>query len=306
MSLTTYLRGVCFLARFKEEIIVDAYKNAGAILERAIREGEKLVKPGLPVLDLCEAVESRILEEGAQLAFPCNVSINEVAAHYTSPPEDATLIPQHAIVKIDAGAHIKGYIVDKAVSVATTQELKGLVHAAERALERALEVVKPGVCVSLIGEVIESTIRSSGFRPIINLSGHQIKRYQLHVGKTIPNFNTKNLLDRVKPGEVYAIEPFATDGVGVVVATRDAYIYRVLKPALLPKQLAEQLKKHSSLPFAARWIKGIDRTRLEKLLNHLSKRGVLASYPVLTEKSGGIVAQFETTILVTEKSYIAF
>lgn len=294
------------MAEFKEEIIVDAYKDAGVILERAIREGEKLVKPGLPVLDLCEAVEARILDEGAQLAFPCNVSINDVAAHYTSPLGDTTLIPQHAIVKIDAGAHIEGYIVDKAVSVATTQELNGLVHAAERALERALKAVKPGARVSLIGEIIESTIRSSGFKPIINLSGHQIKRYQLHAEKTIPNFNMRNLLDRVKPGEVYAIEPFATDGVGVVVATRDAHIYRVLKPSLLPKQLAEQLKKHNSLPFAARWIKGIDRVRLEKLLNHLSRRGVLASYPVLIEKSGGVVAQFETTILVTEKSYLAF
>ncbi|MBS7246675.1 MAG: type II methionyl aminopeptidase [Candidatus Jordarchaeales archaeon] len=285
---------------------IDAYREAGIVLERAIREGEKLVKPGLPVLDLCEAVESRILNEGAQLAFPCNVSINEIAAHYTSPPEDATLIPEHAIVKIDAGAHVDGYIVDKAVSVATTQDLKDLVHVAERALKKALEAVKPGVRVSLIGETIESTIKSSGFRPIINLSGHQIKRYQLHAGKNIPNVNMRTLLSRVKPGEVYAIEPFVTDGVGVVVAAKDAYIYRVLEPSLLPKQLADLLKKYNSLPFTTRWIKGIDRLRLEKLLSYLTRKGILASYPVLVEKSHGMVAQFETTIIITEDSYLAF
>lgn len=288
-----------------EEKIIDAYREAGTALERAIREGEKLVKPGLPVLDLCEAVESRILDEGAQLAFPCNVSINEIAAHYTSPPEDATLIPEHAIVKIDAGAHTDGYIVDKAVSVATTQDLKDLVHVAERALKKALEAVKPGVRVSFIGETIELTIKSSGFRPIINLSGHQIKRYQLHAGKNIPNVNVRTLLSRVKPGEVYAIEPFVTNGVGIVVAARDAYIYRVLKPSFLPKQL-DLLKKYNSLPFTTRWIKSIDRLRLEKLLSYLTRKGILASYPVLVEKSRGMVAQFETTILVTEDSYLAF
>ena len=288
------------------EKIIDAYKNAGAILERAIREGEKLVKPGLSVLDLCEAVESRILDEGAQLAFPCNVSINEVAAHYTSPPEDNTLIPDHAIVKIDAGAHIDGYIVDKAISVATTQELKSLVRTAEKALKKALEVIKPGTRISLIGGVIESTVKSNGFRPIINLSGHQIERYQLHAGKNIPNVNVRTLLSHVKPGEVYAIEPFVTDGVGVVVASKDAYIYRVLKPSLLPKQLADLLGKYDSLPFAMRWMKGIDRKRLEKILNYLTKKGILTSYPVLLEKSYGMVAQFEATILVTEDSYLAF
>ncbi|MEM1657911.1 MAG: type II methionyl aminopeptidase [Candidatus Jordarchaeales archaeon] len=284
---------------------IDAYKKAGIIVERAIHKGEKLVKPGTLLLDICETVESYILDEGANLAFPCNISVNEVAAHYTPPSGDDTVVPHRAIVKIDAGAHIDGCIVDKAVSVATTQDLKELVHAAEEALRNALKIIKPGMYVSLIGKVIESTIRLHGFKPIINLSGHQIKKYQLHAGRTIPNFDTRNLVDKVLPGEVYAIEPFATNGAGLVTATRKAYIYRVLKAPLLPQQLADQLKNYGSLPFAARWIKNFERARLEKLLDGLVKRGILAAYPVLVEKAKGMVAQFETTVIVTDDLCLA-
>lgn len=297
------LREVPYVALLEGEI--DAYKKAGTIVERAIREGEKLVKPGTPLLDICEAVEACILGEGAELAFPCNVSVNEVAAHYTSPPGDHSIVPSRAIVKIDAGAHIDGCIVDKAISVATTQDLKELVRAAEEALRNALKIIKPGTYVSLIGKVIESTIRLHGFRPIINLSGHQIKKYQLHAGKNIPNFDTRNLVDKVLPGEVYAIEPFATNGAGLVTTTRKVYIYRVLRADLLPQQLADQLKSYGPLPFAARWIKNVEKARLEKILDSLAKRGVLASYPVLVEKARGMVAQFETTVVVTDDLCLA-
>ncbi len=34
-----------------------------------------------------------IRSKGGKPAFPCNVSINEVAAHYTAPPGDKSVIP---------------------------------------------------------------------------------------------------------------------------------------------------------------------------------------------------------------------
>jgi hypothetical protein len=37
----------------------------------------------MPIIDVCEKAEALIRQKGKP-AFPCNVSINEVAAHYTS------------------------------------------------------------------------------------------------------------------------------------------------------------------------------------------------------------------------------
>ena len=53
------------------------------------------------VIDVCEKTEGLIRAKGGKPAFPCNVSINEVAAHYTSPPGDTLRIPEGSTVKVD-------------------------------------------------------------------------------------------------------------------------------------------------------------------------------------------------------------
>ena len=77
-------------------------------------------------------------------AFPCNVSVNDIAAHYTPPADADTVIQEGDLVKVDIGAHLDGYIADTAFSVATDQEGELLVQTVEKALQAATEVVKPG------------------------------------------------------------------------------------------------------------------------------------------------------------------
>jgi len=289
-----------------EEDVIEAYRAAGRILEKALNEGKRLAKPDVLIIELCEAVEEKILSEGGELAFPCNVSVNDVAAHYTSPPGDETRIPREAIVKIDAGAHVDGYIVDKAISVSTSAKWRRLVYATEEALKKALKEVKPNVPVKVLGKTIEKVIRSFGFNPVVNLSGHQIERYTLHAGKSIPNFNARHALSRIRKGEIYAIEPFATNGVGLVMAAGKAYIYRIVNPKEVPPLLRDILEKYNSLPFAVRWVRNIGRKRAMQVLRYLTKKGVLVAYPILVEKSRGWVAQSETTVLVTENACEVF
>ncbi|MCQ4367256.1 MAG: M24 family metallopeptidase, partial [Sulfolobales archaeon] len=57
--------------------------TAGSIAKRALEEGAKTIRPGVKVLDVCEKVESIIMELGGKPAFPCNLSINSEAAHYS-------------------------------------------------------------------------------------------------------------------------------------------------------------------------------------------------------------------------------
>jgi methionyl aminopeptidase len=68
------------------------------------REAKEIVKEGVPLLEICEKVEASIKKKGGELAFPCNICLNEVAAHYSSPPNDIRTVPREAVVKVDLGA----------------------------------------------------------------------------------------------------------------------------------------------------------------------------------------------------------
>ena len=46
-------------------------------------EMRSYVKENMLIIDVCEKVEGTIRAKGGKPSFPCNVSINEVTAHYT-------------------------------------------------------------------------------------------------------------------------------------------------------------------------------------------------------------------------------
>ncbi|MHA2408070.1 MAG: M24 family metallopeptidase, partial [Candidatus Ranarchaeia archaeon] len=152
------------------------YKEAGRIASAVRREVKTLVKVGAPIIEICEAVEKNIKAKGGSLAFPCNVCVNEVAAHYSSPPEDEKVIPKDAIVKIDLGVHIDGYIADTATTISLNREYDGMVVAVEKALDQAIKWIRPNVSIRQLGEVIQKTIEQYGYKPIWNLTGHQMKK----------------------------------------------------------------------------------------------------------------------------------
>ena len=112
------------------------YKRAGKIAREIRTEIKKTVKEGMPIIDICEKVEGMTREKGGRPAFPCNVSINEIAAHYTSPPKDKRTIPDKGVVKVDIGVHIDGYIADTATTICLDPEHQGMVNTAEEALVR--------------------------------------------------------------------------------------------------------------------------------------------------------------------------
>ncbi len=279
--------------------------KAGQIAARVLKEICKEVKPGVKVISLCTRAERRILELGGRPAFPCNVSVNEVAAHYTSPKDDPLTIPDFGVVKVDLGVHIDGYIADTARTVDLDGTLDALVDATEEALQEAISFIRPGVTVGQVGSVIERVIRDYGLRPVRELAGHSLKRFQLHAGKRIPNVGSRDST-RIVAGEYYAIEPFATTG-AKVVETKQMYIFSNTshdKPltGVTEKLRVHLRKRYGPLPFASRWIgvsqKGIRVTdELLKLLRAKAIRG----YPVLVEKKGGLVSQAEHTIFVTDE-----
>jgi len=277
--------------------VLEKYRKAGRIVSEILKEVPSMVERGVSVIELAEWIEKKIEEKGGKPAFPCNISMNEDAAHDTPSPGDERVL-ENQIVKVDIGVHVDGYIADAAITV----DLRGedmLVEASRRALEEAISAVRAGVKTGEIGRVIEETITSMGFRPVVNLGGHGLQRYDVHASPHIPNrfLSTSNYV--LREGDVIAIEPFATNGAGKVAEINRVEIFRVSsqRPVRHPKarELLEELKIYNGLPFCRRWI---HREGLDFLLKQLKISRVLESYPVLREVAGGLISQFEHTVIV--------
>ena len=289
---------------------LEGFRQAGLIARKVRELACKLVREGASVLEICEEVEEAIRGEGAEPAFPCNVGINEVAAHYTSPPGDSLRIPPRSIVKIDLGVSLDGYIADTAATVSLAPELEPLAEASRIVLRKAIESMRAGVPVYRIGRVVEGAARSLGFKPIRNLTGHEIRRYELHAGLSIPNVGAI-CPGKLESGHVYAVEPFLTTarGAGEVVSAGLSTIFRADPGRAKLRKLGGEerelltflVERFRGLPYTPRWIKGFEK--LKAVHEKLVRSGRVYSYPVLVEKRGEPVSQAEHTIIVFEDGF---
>lgn len=294
------------MGRYDEEAI-EKFRLSGKILRESREEIKSFVKENMPIIQVCEKAESLIREKGGRPAFPCNVSINEVAAHYTSPPGDERRIPEKSIVKVDLGAHVDGYVTDTAVTVCFDPYHKKMAEAAEAALAAAISRIHGEMSASKIGGIIENTIKNRGFKPIANLTGHSVGRYLIHAGTSIPNVAQVSLA-KVKTGEVYAIEPFVTlpDAVGRIEDDPQMTIFRLVKSKPVANSYAKELLKHvevnfRTLPFAERWVNGVvPKERHNQAFKELLASRAIIGYPIFVEVSRKPVTQAEHTVLLTE------
>lgn len=282
--------------------------KAGQIAARVLKEVSHQVKPGVKVLKICTLAEKKILEYGGRPAFPCNVSLNEEAAHYTSPHNDSRVFPSKGLVKVDIGAHVNGYLADTAVTIDLDGSYENFIAAASSALDAAIEVIHPGVRVGDVGAAIERTIKKHGLRPVHQLSGHQLKQWNLHAGTNVPNVGTRRGA-KMNLGETFAVEPFATDGNGTVRSSPESYIFaNVLSNKKKLDRLTSQIRnaarqKFGTLPWASRWLSN-SRVNVTAAIHTLLRVGAIRSYPVLIEGKGGMVSQFEHSLFVGEKGAI--
>ena len=231
--------------------------------------------------------------------------MNEIAAHYTSPPNDKQTIPERAIVKVDIGVHIDGYIADTATTICFNPEYDDMVRTAEEALARAVEILRPGLSVTRFGTEIQKVIKTRGFKPVSNLTGHLIRRYIIHAGKSLPNvFNLST--SRIKEGEVYGVEPFVTttSAVGKVDNLEEEHIFRFQKNKSIKNPYAKKMlsyikKNYLSLPFTERWLNQFTASSSYKsaFAELLSSKAVIG-YPVFIEVTEQPVAQAEYSILI--------
>ena len=294
----------------EEELLKEKFENhrlAGNISKEIAPKARELVKVGAKLYDICENIENMILEKVGDkggLGFPCNVSLNNIAAHYSSPPGDETVIKDGDVVKVDYGIHIDGFISDHAFSVSLNPEYDNLIVASREAVDAVLEAAGPGVMTNELGKIAEDKIRSFGYIPVIDLSGHLLEQYELHGRKIIPNISLEKG-EKMEENEVYAMESFASTGTGRIHEMKVCYIYNIIPARTFPrsKPARKILKvinnKYKTLPFAKRWLLKDVGFGFTLGLRELTRLKILHEYHPLADEKGSFVSQAENSFIVT-------
>lgn len=280
---------------------IDNIIKSGKIASQVTKYAKTIVKKDVPLLEIAENIENEIVKLGGKPAFPANLSINEIAAHYTPAYDDKTLA--YGLLKVDFGVQVDGWIADTAFSIDldNLEENKKLIEASKKALENVCRIFKKNITLGEIGKEIETTINSYGANPIVNLSGHSMLQYDLHSGLTIPNVDN-NSNEELENG-LFAVEPFATFGNGKIYDGKPSEIYIIVKRKPMRNPTAREVldfieKEYQTLPFCSRWLVKKFGVKALIALKQLEQEGVLHRYEQLIEVSHKPVSQAEHTIFL--------
>jgi methionyl aminopeptidase len=290
----------------------NSYIKAGKVWAKAIKYAQKKAKEGVLFFDLAEGIEKLIIEEGAQIGFPVNLSINEQAAHYAPKFNDPLTLKESDVLKVDIGSSVDGFICDGAITINLDNKHAKQIEANELALENAISVAKLGSPVEKMGAEIEKTLKNKGFNPVYNLGGHGVSKNNIHDWPSVPN-HAGGTSDKLKEGVAVAIEPFASTGLGEVTDDINVEIFSFVEKKgvrnPVAKQILNLLDKYEGRPFAERWIRKELQGKTSDFnvtlgIKELMKNGSIHPYPGLKEAKGVTVTQVEKTILIYEGNTI--
>lgn len=128
-----------------------------AALEKAIG----LAVDGADVSTVCGTIDDFIAEELTKvfsnkkskklergISFPCTMSINEIAGHFSPCADDSVALKNGDLVKIECGAHIDGFSSNAAHTIVVGGKSEGkqaeVVLAAWNAFQAATRSIKVG------------------------------------------------------------------------------------------------------------------------------------------------------------------
>lgn len=290
----------------------DKYKQnflrAGVLAKDVRAYGKSLIKNGASYREVMSKIKQKIKEVGGTPAFPPQMALNDVAAHFLPMPGE-DIVFNNEIVKLDIGVCYEGAIGDCAVTIDLSGKFQPIIDAAEAALLAAEQIIKPGLPVQEIGKVIEATILARGFTPIRNLSGHGLGQYKVHMPPMIPNCETKSTAV-LKKGMTFAIEPFATNGKGWIYEAGEPTIFSLIAlraySSPLHRKLQTKIMSFKGLPFS------MDDLAMEEVswneiklgISEMLKAGAIAGYAPLIEEEHGMVAQAENSVLIDNQGLV--
>ena len=203
----------------KDPDTIERMRIAGRLAAEARDLVGSYVAPGITTDELDRIGHEFLCDHGAYPStlgykgFPKSLcaSVNEVICHGI--PDDY-VVQDGDIVNIDITAFLNGVHGDTNATFLTpgvSQEVRDLVDRTREALRRAINAVKPGRQINVIGRVIESYARRFGYGVVREFTGHGIGT-SFHSGLVIPHFEDLNYDDLIQPGMTFTIEPMLNLG----------------------------------------------------------------------------------------------
>ncbi|MBI2464089.1 type I methionyl aminopeptidase [Candidatus Peregrinibacteria bacterium] len=201
----------------QEEIAI--MREGGKILARILHELAKKAQPGITTEMLDQEAEKLFTALKVKPSFkgyrgyPANIcaSVNEEIVHAI--PGKRRLY-EGDIITLDAGVLHKGFHTDSAVTVPVgtiKPEITTFLKIVESALYKAISIIRPGIKIGDLSELIQKTVEKKGYSAVRDLTGHGIGK-TLHEPPMIPNFGKKNTGLSLIPGMTIAIEPIVNMG----------------------------------------------------------------------------------------------
>lgn len=228
-----YFRKYQIIIKTPEQIagIRASCKLASRILDETCAKA----KAGVTTQELNDFAHRLHIEAGAipaplhygQPPFPKSIctSLNEVICHGI--PNDVPL-KEGDIVNIDVTCILKGYYGDCSRMVTIghiSPERQLVVDVSYECLMKSIEILKPGIPVSAIGEAIEKHALAKGCSVVNQFVGHGVG-VGFHEGPQIPHYRN-NISILLVPGMTFTIEPMINAGVReAIVDSKDRWTAR--------------------------------------------------------------------------------
>ncbi|EHK39543.1 hypothetical protein TRIATDRAFT_143315 [Trichoderma atroviride IMI 206040] len=313
------------LDNLNSEFLAD-YREAAEIHRQVRQYAQKVIKPGQSLTEIAETIEDSVraltghagLDEGdalkAGMGFPCGLSLNHCAAHYTPNAGNKMVLQQNDVMKVDFGVHVNGKIVDSAFTMAFEPKYDPLLAAVRAATNAGIREAGIDARVGEIGGVIQEVMESYEVeidgttypvKSIRNLTGHTILPYSIHGTKAVPIVKS-NDQTKMEEGDVFAIETFGSTGNGYVRDDGEVSHYAKVGDVShvdlrlsSAKSLLNVINKNfGTLPFCRRYLDRLGQEKYLLGLNSLVQNDIVEAYPPLVDKKGSYTAQYEHTILI--------
>lgn len=215
-------------------------RPVGAFVGSVLSALQSAAKPGVSLLELDALAHDMIRQVGATSCYidyhpsfggsPFGkvlcTSVNDAALHGL--PYDYSL-QAGDLLSLDFAVNLGGWVADSALSLVvgspSNPEDQRLIEVCEEALKAGINAAVAGNRLGDISHAIGTVAKAHGFAVNTDFGGHGVGR-TMHEDPSIPNDGTPGQGPKLKPGMVFAIEPWLMHTTSEIYTDDDGWTLR--------------------------------------------------------------------------------
>lgn len=216
---------------------LEKMRPVGSFVASVLTEVSRAAKPGVNLLELDALAHDLIRRAGATSCYidyhpsfggsPFGkvicTSVNDAALHGL--PHDYTLA-EGDLLSLDFAVSLEGWVADSALSMIVGEhgspKDQRLIDTCEGALRAGIAAAVPGNRLGDISAAIGAVSKAAGFVVNTDFGGHGVGR-TMHEDPSIPNDGTPGTGPVLKPGMVFAIEPWLMHTTDEIYTAEDGW-----------------------------------------------------------------------------------